>query len=408
MSSAIYLDHNATSPATEAHLSQVFEIVSKGLGNPSSPHALGRNSSVIVSESRKKLATALTFDVSEIVYVSGASEANNMGTVGVLRYFNAPGSEVHCLYSSVEHPSVREPLIHFGKKFGADVEAVPVDEYGVISLADLIKRIRPHTRLITVMVANNEVGCIQPVQQFANWLHERRWARSPQVNELDANLDARVTREHLQELHFHVDAVQALGKIPIEEWISTGIDSVAVSAHKIGGLAGIGALALRKGRKFEPIVLGGAQERNRRGGTENLVGITSFGLVASQILEADWWTRVEKCRVLRNELACSLDKLPGLKRNSSLSTNALPNTLHYTVVHDKIRGEDLLMQLDLAGIAMSSGSACSSGANLPSKILLAMGRTEAESKNSLRISLGHETSAEDVSRTAAVVASLLK
>jgi cysteine desulfurase len=402
----VYLDHNATSPASAEHLARLIALFNRAAGNPSSPHAAGRSASVALSEARRNVATTLGCEPSEIIFVSGGSEANNIGTRGVLRAHERPLHELHAITSAIEHPCVLEPLRHLSQTEGLRLSILPVDEAGRIRLVDLIREIRPETALISVMVANNETGAIQPVHDFAEWLNAVRWFKNKPgtdprtVREGEwpgwaQGLAREVTQAHLQNLHFHVDAVQAYGKIPFQRWCSVGYDSVSICAHKLGGVAGVGALLLRRGRKFEPLILGGAQERSRRAGTENLLGILSLGLVALDLSEADWWSKIETMRTLRAELLEQLQNSPGVVVNTP-AEECLPNTVNVSVVAPKFRGEDLLMELDLRGFYVSSGSACSSGANRPSHVLLAQGRSTEEAKNALRFSLGVATTADDI------------
>ena len=409
----VYLDHNATSPSPRAHLQALAELIESTQGNPSSPHSAGRGAHVALTEVRKKLAHALGFDVAEIVFVSGGSEANNLGTAGVLRAREASLETAHVVCSALEHPSIVEPLdflvrtkgLHGGVEKSLEKSVLPVNSWGHLSAQTVVESLRPETALITLMAANNETGSVLPVREFGEWLHRRRWATDRELlvpHPLDAFLDARVTRDQLRALHFHVDAVQAFGKIPHSEWASPGFDSVAVCAHKLGGLSGIGALALRRGRKFQPLVLGGAQERSRRAGTENLAGVLSFGLVLEQIEGPNWWTQIEAMRAKMGRLRAGLAQYNSVLFNSPIE-NALPNTLNFCVQGPKVRGEDVLMELDMQGICASSGSACSSGANMPSKVLLALGRTPEQAKNGVRMSLGVGITDSQIDRTLAVL-----
>ena len=392
----VYLDHNATSPATKQHIQEITEEYILNAGNPSSPHSIGRNASVAVTKARHSVATALGCDVSEVIFVSGGSEANNMATVGVINQTELPLEKMHCITSSIEHPSIKEPLNYLSKK-GLNLTTLKCSESGHISIEDIVKSIRPETKLVTFMVANNEIGSIQPVKQFADWLNAKRWNKSyekqlednTEWQKLEDLLSNKVTVENLQSLHFHVDAVQALGKIQNEKWQSPGIDSFTVTGHKLGGIPGIGALYLSRGRKFIPTVIGGPQERNRRAGTENLLGIISMGKVCEKVSQSNWWEQIRNTRQLNQKLHDEVSKLPGLTLNSSSQEDtSLPNTLNFSIQNEKIQGEDVLMELDMAGICVSSGSACSSGANLPSGVILALGRSEKEALNSIRISLG--------------------
>lgn len=396
----IYFDHNATSPPSKTHLQNLFSKLEMWVGNPSSPHASGRAASVALTESRRKVAQALGVDVAQLIFVSGASEANNIATTGVLRYFGVSLSQA--LTTAIEHPSVLEPLEYLQKNEGLNVTLLKPNSYGFISAQQIIENINPQTNYISLIAANNEVGSLQPVKLIGDYLHYKRWGVLPIENrekilELDTFLSPTITKENLQKLHFHVDAVQAFGKLKVEQWFSDGFDSCSVSGHKLGSLQGIGALFLRRGRKFNPLILGGAQEKNRRAGTENLPGIVSFGLICEELLQENWWAQLTKVNELRVYLYQELAQLPNIELNSP-SENVIPNTVNFSVAggHLQKNGEDLLVDLDLNGICASSGSACSSGTNLPSKVLLAMGKSIIQAKNAVRLSFSTKTTRAEI------------
>jgi cysteine desulfurase len=295
---------------------------------------------------------------------------------------------------------------------------LPVDSEGRISLADLVSSIRTQTVLVTVMVANNETGAVQPVREFADWLNMVRWSKprpghdwreSQQTSWPDwaLNLDSNVTQQLLQSLHFHVDAVQAYGKIPTGNWWSQGYDSASVCAHKIGGLSGIGALVLRRGRKFQPLVRGGAQERSRRAGTENLTGILSFGLIAQKLQKQSWWDDVNAMAQRKLKLLDGLSSLSGIVL-STPKEGCLPNTVNFSVDGKIRRGEDVLLELDMRGFYASSGSACSSSANRPSHVLLAQWSDAEIARNAIRISLSAETTDADIEGLLGALAEIFK
>lgn len=382
----IYLDHNATSPPSSEHLEKAMAVFQQSCGNPSSPHSLGRASSVALTKARHAVANALGVGVGEIVFVSGGTEANHMGTVGVLQHKglfskNEKACVPHVIYSAVEHPAVGAGFEHLASQGLIKATVVPVDSQGKIRAQDVFDAINQDTVLIAIMAANNEVGTIQPVLELGQELHRKRWLQQPCAESA-----------HLQTIHFHVDGVQAFGKIPIEQWMSLGVDSVAISGHKIGAVQGTGALFMRKGRKCVPPFLGGAQEKNRRPGTENLFGIISFGMACQDsVLQTDWWSKIKAMDDRRQMLFQAIAKSNGVVMNSCLK-DTLPNTVNFSVGN----GEDLLLMLDMNGICASSGSACSSGANLPSKTLLAMGRSAHQAKNAIRLSLSWQTSDKDI------------
>lgn len=401
----MYLDHNATSPPSAAHLQQLFAKLGACAGNPSSPHAFGRQASVALTQARRAVARALTVDPSEIIFLSGATEANNFATVGVLHAQGKPLSLQHVVTSAIEHPSILEPLRFGQSKESLNVDFISPDSQGFVSLKDVIAALTEHTTLVTLMAVNNEIGTIQNVKLLGDYLHFKRYGTAADCNasfaEFDALLSPKVTKEQLQKLHFHVDAVQAFGKLNAREWLSLGVDSCSVSAHKLGGLQGCGALFLRRGRRYQPSILGGAQEKNRRAGTENLPGIVSFGLVCASLENGEWWDNVTKMDVRRRRLQDSLAQLPAVQLCSSLE-GGVPNTVHFCIKSGLGRkvsqGEDLLVNLDLNGFYASSGSACSSGSNLPSQVLLALGLSIPEAKNAIRISLSSEITDAEVER----------
>lgn len=397
----IYLDHNATSPPTKEHLSALFDKLTKCLGNPSSPHSIGREASVALTEARRSVAKALGVDVAEVIFVSGGSEADSLGTVGVLRQNDIPINKQHAITSSMEHPAIKESLEYLNSVEGLNLTILNVGSEGFVSLIDVIKSITPQTTLLTIMAANNEIGNIQPVKKIGDYLHYKRWGILTDPNDklefdnLSLQLTDGITIDIFRKLHFHVDGVQAFGKIPSSDWLSVGVDSCAISAHKLGALQGVGALFLRRGRKFKPFVLGGAQEKNRRAGTENLPGIISFGLVAKNLFTKEWNMQLNAMDVLRRSLFNKLVKLPNVTMNSSID-NVVPNTINFSVFGKGFKGEDLLVELDMQGVCASSGSACSSGANLPSKVILALGKSADLAKNAIRLSLSPSTTEEEI------------
>ncbi|BBH52982.1 cysteine desulfurase family protein [Fluviispira sanaruensis] len=399
----IYLDHNATSPPSAEHLHTLFTKLAQCSGNPSSPHAVGRSASVAITEARRSLAQALKVDVAEVLFVSGGSEADNLGVTGVLRQNDISFENQHVIASRIEHPAVREQLEYLQNAEGLNLSWVKASVDGFVSVNDIVKSINNKTTLITLMAANSEIGSIQPTKLLGDFLHFKRWGKVPdsadinKLEELSLILSSEVTPEVLKKIHFHVDAVQAFGKLKLEKWFSLGVDSCAFSAHKLGALQGIGALFLRRGRKFKPFILGGAQEKNRRAGTENLPGIVSFGLIAQNILSDKWWESIKQMEDLKNNFYKELVKISSIVMNSP-AENAMPNTINFSVSDKGLRGEDLLVELDMQGICASSGSACSSGANLPSKVILELGKGNALAKNAIRLSLSINTTQEEINR----------
>lgn len=384
---SIYLDHNATSPPQPDHWKALVDALKSCYGNPSSPHEQGRSASVAITKARHAVAKSLGVGVADLIFVSGGTEANHLGTVGVLSYqlqMAEQTTKPHVIISAIEHPAVYAHLEHLHKMETIRLTVAPVDEHGFVSFDHVISSITPETTLIAIMAANNEVGSLQPVKKIGDYLNQKRWHEStPEA-------------AHFQKIHFHVDGVQIFGKIPTEKWMSDGMDSVALSAHKLGALQGVGALFLRKGRKFAPTMMGGAQEKNRRPGTENLPGIVSFGLACQEsLLSTEWTDQVVQMDLRRQRLCDAILQMPQAMLNSPVE-NALPNTVNFSLCSPRLQGEDMLLMLDMNGIYASSGSACSSGANLPSRTLLAMGRSMDLAKNAIRLSLSVNTTDEEI------------
>ena len=404
----MYLDHNATSPPTKEHLNELFVKLTQCLGNPSSPHSIGREASVVLTDSRRAVAKALGVDVGEVIFVSGGSEGDSLGTVAVLRQNDIALNKQHVITSSIEHPAIKEPLDYLRLKEGLNLTYSKVENGGAVSFVEFIKSITLQTTLITIMAANNEIGTIQPVKKIGDYLHYKRWGilANPvdkiEFDNISLHLNNEISIENFRKIHFHVDGVQAFGKIPAAQWLSLGVDSCAISAHKIGALQGSGALFLRRGRKFKPFVLGGAQEKNRRAGTENLPGIISFGLIAKKMVHPEWYEQLNKMDCLRRILFEKLAKLPHIVMNSPCD-NVVPNTINFSLYGKKFKGEDLLVQLDLDGVCASSGSACSSGANVPSSVILALGKSVDLAKNAIRFSLSPSTSINDINKAIYIV-----
>ena len=397
----IYLDHNATSPPSKEHLSELFAKLTVCLGNPSSPHSVGREASVALTEARRSVAKSLGVDVAEVIFVSGGSEADSLGTVAVLKQNDMPINEQHAITSSLEHPAIKEPLEYLKSSEGLNLSILDVGDEGSVSLVDFVKNMTSKTTLLTIMAANNEIGTIQPVKLIGDYLHYKRWGillnpdNKIEFDDISLQLNNEITTETFRKLHFHVDGVQAYGKIPSHEWLSAGIDSCAISAHKLGALQGVGALFLRRGRKFKPLILGGAQEKNRRAGTENLPGIISFGMIAQKLFSPEWVEKLNAMDFLRRTLYQKLINFPNVIMNSPVD-NVVPNTINFSITGKGFKGEDLLVELDMQGVCASSGSACSSGANLPSKVILALGKSPELAKNAIRISLSTSTTENEI------------
>ncbi len=379
----IYVDYNSTGPLDDAHLDAVLAALRQFDGNPSSQHATGRRAKVAVEDARNHVANLIGCRSQEMVFTSGATESNNLviqGVVGKSWDLLGPSRLLsqalpHVVVGATEHPSVWELAQVLAERGRIRLSVAPVDQNGVIQRAELRALVDHDTVLVAVMLVNNETGAIQPVAELADLAK----AKNPL-------------------LHFHTDAVQAMGKIDISWLAKSKVDSAAFSAHKIGAFKGVGGLYLRAGTKIQGLMLGGGQERARRPGTENVPGVISFGLMAQNL------GAVQE-RSQQQALLVALGRIPGAKIHGD-PVQGVANTVNFHI--EGVPGDDLLVNLDLAGIAASSGSACSSGVGRPSHVLKAMGYSDWIALNSVRISFGARGGAGDVDRIAEVLEKTVK
>jgi cysteine desulfurase NifS len=359
----VYLDHNATTPVDPEVLEAMLPFLREYWGNPSSIHALGRASRTPLESARRQVAQMLNCTARRILFTGSGSEADNLAIRGILP--SRPGR--HLITSAVEHPAVLQTCLGLARE-GYEVTVLPVDGQGRVRPESLAEALRPDTALVSIMLANNETGTLQPVADLA------AVARSRGVP-------------------FHTDAVQALEKIPLDVE-ELGVDLLSLSAHKIHGPKGVGALYVRHGLKLAPLLTGGGQEHGLRSGTENVAGIVGFGKaceVALRRLNAGEMARLARLRDRLEAGICQL--LPDARRNGP-AEGRLPNTLNLTL--PGIRGESLVLFLDRRGVFFSSGSACKSGNPEPPPALLAMGLTAEEAHCAVRFSLGTGNSAEEI------------
>jgi cysteine desulfurase len=352
----IYLDHNATTPIRREVLEAMGRALRDGFGNASSVHAEGAAARAAIERARAQVAALIGAEPDEIVFTGGATESNNAALFGALA---APGATPRLATTTVEHPSVAAPADALAAQ-GRTVVRVAVDGEGRLDLAALRAALADRAALCAVLLANNETGVVQDGGAIGALCAERG-------------------------VPLHLDAVQALGRVAVDVR-SLGASFLAGSAHKINGPQGAGFLYRRRGAALAPFVHGGPQERGRRGGTENVAGAVGLG-VACELAARELAARAAECARLRDRLWNGiLEKVRGVRRNGS-SAAVLPNTL--SVEFAGADGETLLQALDLEGIAVSTGSACSSGSIEPSHVLLAMGRSPAEARATLRFSVGH-------------------
>lgn len=375
----LYLDHNATTPVLLAVAAAMRPYLTEIYGNPASSHRAGRRARQALEDARERVAALLGAFADEVVFTSGATEANHLALFGLAG--EPPG---HLLSSSVEHPSVNEPAARL-EQLGFQVDRLPVDATGVVCIEALPRLLRSETRLVSVMLANNETGAVQPVAEMVKLLAPRPAPLVPA---------------------FHCDAVQAVGKLPVD-FHDLGVTTLSLSAHKFHGPKGVGALLVRRGCKLQPQFFGGHQQQGLRPGTEPValvVGLATALEIAHQEREARW----EKVLRLRRRFLDHLRATAAPVVLNGPEAGGLPHTLNLSF--PGCRAEALLMRLDLAGVACSTGSACSSGSLLPSPVLRAMGVADDVLHSAMRFSLsamlGEDEIDEAARRVAAAVMSL--
>jgi len=362
----IYLDHAATTPTDPEVVEAMLPYLSDVFGNPSSIHSFGQEAKAAVEEARDKVAALIGARGEEIVFTGGGTEADNFAIKGIA-YANE-GKGNHIITTSIEHHAVMETC-KFLQGRGFEVTYLPVDGYGLVDPQDVKKAITDKTILISVMHANNEVGTIEPIAEIG-----------------------KIARE--AGIYFHTDAVQAVGHIPVKV-DELGVDMLAMSAHKLYGPKGVGALYIRKGTKLISFMHGGEQERRRRAGTENIPAIVGLGK-AAEIAQREMDAEAKRLISLRDRLIKGLMGQIEHSRLNGHPTRRLPNNVNVSI--EFVEGESMLLNLDLEGIAASTGSACSSSSLEPSYVLLAMGLSHELAHGSLRFSLGRETTEEDIAR----------
>jgi cysteine desulfurase len=376
----IYLDANATTPVLPEVVAAMLPFLSEAFGNPSSAHHSGQRTRSAVEHARNTVAKLLHCSPKEIVFTSGGTESNNLALTGVLQPYLDRREPAHLITTQIEHHAVlyaAQSLEARGREANGILEVTYLapNRDGLIDPAALEAALKPHTKLISIMLANNETGTVQPIGKLA-----------------------RIAKAFDPNIIIHTDAVQAAGKLPLDLTLDLkNIDLLSISGHKVYAPQGTGILFVRKGVQLTPLLHGGPQERQRRAGTENVPGIVALGRASE--LALDWLNATEVSRIshlasLRDRLESGLlAAIPGTHINGS-TTQRVPNTtnLRFTGVD----AESLLIALDMQGIAASFGAACQSGATEPSHVLLAMGLTPAEARSSLRLSLSRLTSEDEI------------
>lgn len=375
----VYLDHSATTPLDPAVFDAMQKAFHSAYGNASSVHSFGREARALLEESRDCIARFLGARSDEIFFTSGGTESNNSVILGVAEIAAAEG-KTHIVTSAVEHHAVLHPAESLRRK-GFAVDIIPVDEFGLVNPDDVHKALTTKTCLISIMHANNEVGTIEPIREIASIARERG-------------------------VLVHTDAVQSVGKIPVNV-DELGVDLLSLSGHKLYGPKGIGVMYIRKGTKIEPLLKGGGQESNRRAGTQNVP--LAVGLAAAvEVCAARMTDDALRFAELKSYLQSKLES-PGVLFNGH-PTQSLPNVVSISFdskVHD-LDGDALIAGMDLRGVAVTSGSACTSGSLEPSHVLLAMGRDEKTAQATIRFSMGRSTTTEDLDYAVDALQDVLK
>ncbi|HHW98792.1 MAG TPA: cysteine desulfurase NifS [Firmicutes bacterium] len=360
---SVYLDHAATTPVHPEVIAAMLPYFNPTYGNASSVHGFGRKGRMAIDNARETLAKALGAQPNEIYFTSGGTESDNIALMGVAEAMANKGR--HIITSSIEHHAILDTCAHLAKQ-GYEITYLPVDADGLVNPEDVKAAIRPDTILISIGHANNEMGAIQPIAEIGA-----------------------IAKAH--GVYLHTDAVQSFGTLPVDV-NDLQVDLLSLSGHKIYGPKGIGALYVRRGTRVRPIQFGGGQERKLRPGTENVPGIVGLAK-AVELAMAEREEKVERITRLRDKLIDGLTAVPDVTLNGHREKR-LPGNVNISVKY--VEGESLILSLDLRGIAVSSGSACTSGSLDPSHVLIAMGLDHLQAHGSLRLTLGRDTTEADI------------
>lgn len=370
----IYLDNAASTPMHEKVIDEMIPYFKEQYGNPSSIHKYGRLARIAIQDARKRIASLINADHTEILLTSGGTESNNTAFYGITHQNKGK----HIITSSIEHDAILEPCKHLEAE-GFHITYLPVDRHGLVKPEDVEKEISSDTCLISIMFANNEVGTIQPIKEIGEIANEKK-------------------------VTFHTDAVQAVGKMPIDVK-ELKVDLLSMSSHKINGPKGVGALYIRRGVKVVPLILGGGQENGLRSGTENVASIVGFGK-ACQLAKDNMSQNQEQVRKLGRKLVFEiLREIPHTTLNGH-PEKRIPNNIHFTFLG--VNGEDLIIKLDENGIAASTGSACSVRVQKASHVLKAMGFLHEQITGSLRLTIGISNTEKEIDETVQVLRKVVK
>ncbi|MER3491888.1 MAG: cysteine desulfurase [Mastigocladus sp. ERB_26_2] len=375
----IYLDYSATTPTRPEVIAAMQTVLTQQWGNPSSLHEWGQRAATVLEQARMQVAGLINAPAESIIFTSGGTEADNLAIMGVTRLYSKPQ---HLIISSVEHSAISEPA-RLLEQWGWEVTRLPVDSQGRVNPLDLKAALQDNTVLVSVIYGQSEVGTVQPIAELAHIAHSAG-------------------------ILFHTDAVQVAGRLPIDVG-SLSVDLLSISSHKIYGPQGAGALYVRPGLELVPLLGGGGQEKQLRSGTQAVPVIAGFG-VAAELAAQEIPIKTPRLMQLRDRLFSQLIDIPGLIPTGDL-VNRLPHHVSFCLEHadgEKVSGRTLVRELNRVGIAVSAGAACNSGKLSPSPILLAMGYSEKAAFASVRMTLGRDTTVEDVDWVAMVFKQVLQ
>jgi len=369
----IYLDNAASTAVHPEVVKEMIPYFDVQYGNPSSIHQFGRKAKNAIQKARKQVAALVGAEPDEILFTSGGTESNNTILYGIPKLQGSHLDQNHIITSSIEHEAILQPCKEF-ENIGIKITYLPVDEYGIVDPNDIANSINSHTVLVSIMLANNEVGTIQPIKEISE-----------------------ICKKY--QIPLHTDAVQAVGKMPIDVK-ELGVDALSVSSHKINGPKGIGALFIKKGLRIDPQILGGGQENGMRSGTENVASIVGFGK-ACEIAKERLNENISHFQTLHSSMLSRIAKeIPHVKLNGHPEKRIF-NNIHLTFLG--VNGEDLIIKLDEHGIAASTGSACSVHTQKASHVLKAMGFNHEQITGSLRISFGYANTLDEINQAVEVL-----
>jgi cysteine desulfurase len=396
----IYLDHSATTPLDKNVLKAMGPYFTEKFGNPSSLHSYGQEALAGIEKARRQTAEFLNCSPDEIIFTSGATESDNLAIKGLVRALKKKMPKPHIITSLIEHKAILEPCLELEKE-GAEATYLGVNKSGAVSVEDLRAKIKDNTVLVSIMYINSEVGCAEPIREIGKVIKKINEKKFKEWN----NKKASERGERPQKIYFHTDATQAVNFFNCDvKW--NYLDLLSLSGHKIYGPKGVGALYLNKEVPFKAMQVGGGHEQNRRSGTLNAPGIVGLGAALSQLTKKSTERNNKKIARLRDLLVQGImENIDDVILNTDRNI-ATPAHAHFSFLG--VEGEAILISLDLAGIAVSTGSACASGNLKPSHVLLAMGIKPEVAHNSIRFTLGKQTTEEEIRRVIKILPPIIK